>query len=108
MRRWSRDPVGTRLRPAAMALQGVRGAVHAHGAARQACAVKDEAISLDCTGSSLNATGKRLGVSMQSVMRSVEPHPGSTWVRDHARKLPGARADRGHGRTQEWSDRGSG
>lgn len=39
-------------------------------------AVKDEAIALYCTGLSLNAAAKRLGVSVQSVMR---------WVRDHAR-----------------------
>ena len=51
-------------------------------------AVKDEAISLYCTGLSLNATGKRLGVSVQSVMRSVEPSYGSTWVRDHAHTGP--------------------
>jgi transposase len=39
-------------------------------------AVKREAVGLYCAGLSLNATGKRLGVSAQSVMR---------WVRDHAR-----------------------
>ena len=39
--------------------------------------MKREAVSLYCTGLSLNATGKRLGVSAQSVMR---------WVRDHARE----------------------
>jgi transposase-like protein len=39
-------------------------------------AMKHEAVSLYCTGLSLNAIGKRLGVSAQSVMR---------WVRDHAR-----------------------
>lgn len=39
-------------------------------------AVKDEAVALYCTGLSMNAMGKRLGVSVQSVMR---------WVRDHAR-----------------------
>ena len=38
--------------------------------------MKHEAVSLYCTGLSLNAIGKRLGVSAQSVMR---------WVRDHAR-----------------------
>ena len=38
-------------------------------------AMKDEAVALYCTGLSMNATGKRLGVSVQSVMR---------WVRDHA------------------------
>ena len=38
--------------------------------------VKAAAIELYCTGLSLNAIGKRLGVSAQSVMR---------WVRDHAR-----------------------
>ncbi len=41
----------------------------------KAQAMKSEAISLYCAGLSLNATGKRLGVSVQSVMR---------WVRDHA------------------------
>ena len=40
-------------------------------------AMKDEAVGLYCTGLSLNAIGKRLGVSAQSVMR---------WVRDHARQ----------------------
>ena len=39
-------------------------------------AMKDEAIALYCTGLSMNAAAKRLGVSAQSVMR---------WVRDHAR-----------------------
>ena len=39
--------------------------------------MKREAVSLYCTGLSLNAIGKRLGVSAQSVMR---------WVRDHARE----------------------
>jgi transposase-like protein len=39
--------------------------------------VKAAAIELYCTGLSLNAIGKRLGVSAQSVMR---------WVRDHARR----------------------
>ena len=39
-------------------------------------AVKGEAVALYCTGLLLNAIGKRLGVSAQSVMR---------WVRDHAR-----------------------
>jgi transposase len=39
-------------------------------------ALKREAVSLYCAGLSLNAIGKRLGVSAQSVMR---------WVRDHAR-----------------------
>jgi transposase-like protein len=38
--------------------------------------MKREAIALYCTGLSLNAIGKRLGVSAQSVMR---------WIRDHAR-----------------------
>ena len=40
-------------------------------------AMRREAVSLYCTGLSLNATGKRLGVSAQSVMRRV---------RDHARR----------------------
>src|SRR3954465_10668668 len=40
-------------------------------------AMKREAVGLYCTGLSLNATGKRLGVSAQSVTR---------WVRDHARE----------------------
>jgi len=39
-------------------------------------AMKAAAVELYCTGLSLNATGKRLGVSAQSVTR---------WVRDHAR-----------------------
>ena len=39
-------------------------------------ALKREAVSLYCTGLSLNAIGKRLGVSARSVMR---------WIRDHAR-----------------------
>ena len=39
-------------------------------------ATKRGAIALYCTGLSLNAVGRRLGVSAQSVMR---------WVRDHAR-----------------------
>ena len=39
-------------------------------------AMKLDAVSLYCTGLSLNAIGKRLGVSTQSVMR---------WVRDHAK-----------------------
>ena len=39
-------------------------------------AMKAAAVELDCTGLSLNAIGKRLGVSAQSVMR---------WVSDHAR-----------------------
>src|SRR5829696_10318064 len=39
-------------------------------------ATKREAVSLYCAGLSLNAVGKRLGVSAQSVMR---------WLRDHAR-----------------------
>ena len=39
-------------------------------------AIKREAVSLYCTGLSMNAVGKRLGVSAQSVMR---------WLRDHAR-----------------------
>src|ERR671913_1529551 len=39
-------------------------------------AMKREAVSLYCMGLSLNAVGKRLGVSAQSVIR---------WVRDHAR-----------------------
>jgi transposase-like protein len=38
--------------------------------------MKQEAVSLYCMGLSLNAIGKRLGVSAQSVLR---------WVRDHAR-----------------------
>ena len=38
--------------------------------------MKHEAVGLYCTGLSLNAIGKRLGVSARSVMR---------WVRDHAR-----------------------
>ena len=40
-------------------------------------AMKREAVGLYCTGLSLNATGKRLGVSARSVMRRV---------RDHARR----------------------
>jgi transposase-like protein len=40
-------------------------------------ATKREAVGLYCTGLSLNAIGKRLGVSAQSVMR---------WARDHARR----------------------
>jgi transposase len=39
-------------------------------------AVKREAVGLYCAGLSMSATGRRLGVSAQSVMR---------WVRDHAR-----------------------
>ena len=39
--------------------------------------MKAVAVALYCTGLSLNAVGKRLGVSAQSVMR---------WVRDHARQ----------------------
>ena len=39
-------------------------------------AMKAAAVELYCAGLSLNATGKRLGASAQSVMR---------WVRDHAR-----------------------
>lgn len=39
-------------------------------------AMKDEAVALYCAGLSLNAAAKRLGVSVQSVMR---------WVREHAR-----------------------
>ena len=39
-------------------------------------ATKREAVGLYCAGLSLSATGRRLGVSAQSVMR---------WVRDHAR-----------------------
>ena len=37
-------------------------------------AMKREAVGLYCTGLSLNATGKRLGVSAQSVMRRVGDH----------------------------------
>src|ERR671921_2862301 len=37
-------------------------------------AMKREAIALYCTGLSLNAVGKRLGVSAQSVMRRVRDH----------------------------------
>ena len=40
-------------------------------------ATKREAVGLYCAGLSLSATGRRLGVSAQSVMR---------WVRDHARE----------------------
>lgn len=40
-------------------------------------AMKTAAVELYCTGLSLSAIGKRLGVSAQSVMR---------WVRDHARR----------------------
>ena len=40
-------------------------------------ATRREAVGLYCTGLSLNATGKRPGVSARSVMR---------WVRDHARE----------------------
>ena len=40
-------------------------------------AVKAAAVELYCTGLSLSAIGKRLGVSAQSVMR---------WIRDHARR----------------------
>ena len=40
-------------------------------------AVKAAAVELYCTGLSLSAVGKRLGVSAQSVMR---------WIRDHARR----------------------
>jgi transposase-like protein len=36
-------------------------------------AMKREAVSLYCMGLSLNAIGKRLGVSAQSVMRWVRP-----------------------------------
>src|ERR671917_1191946 len=39
-------------------------------------ATKREAVGLYCAGLSLSATGRRLGVSAQSVMR---------WLRDHAR-----------------------
>ena len=39
--------------------------------------MKQEAVALYCLGLSMNAIGKRLGVSAQSVMR---------WVRDHARR----------------------
>jgi transposase-like protein len=39
--------------------------------------MKTTAVELYCTGLSLSAIGKRLGVSAQSVMR---------WVRDHARR----------------------
>ena len=39
--------------------------------------MKAAAVALYCTGLSLSAVGKRLGVSAQSVMR---------WVRDHARQ----------------------
>ena len=40
-------------------------------------AAGDEAVGLHCAGPSMNAIGKRLGVSAQSVMR---------WVRDHAQR----------------------
>ena len=40
-------------------------------------AMKHEAVGFYCAGLALNAIGKRLGVSAQSVMR---------WVRDHARE----------------------
>ena len=73
---------------------GLSGSGHAGGRQRWRCkgggrqftrmtprgkpaAMKREAVALYCTGLSLNATGKRLGVSVQSVMR---------WVRDHARE----------------------
>src|SRR3954469_10843306 len=39
--------------------------------------MKAAAVALYCTGLSLSAVGKRLGVSAQSVMR---------WIRDHARR----------------------
>ena len=39
--------------------------------------MKAAAVELYCTGLSLSAAGKRLGVSAQSVMR---------WIRDHARR----------------------
>ena len=39
--------------------------------------MKAAAVELYCTGLSLSAVGKRLGVSAQSVMR---------WVRDHVRR----------------------
>ena len=39
--------------------------------------MKAAAVELYCTGLSLSAVGKRLGVSSQSVMR---------WIRDHARR----------------------
>ena len=58
--------------------KGCRPAVHPHHAARQApAAIKQEAVSLYCTGLSMNAISKRLGVSAQSVMR---------WIKDHARR----------------------
>jgi transposase len=40
-------------------------------------AIKQEAVSLYCTGLSMNAISKRLGVSAQSVMR---------WIKDHVRR----------------------
>ena len=43
----------------------------------KSAAMKAAAVELYCTGLSLSAVGKRLGVSAQSVMR---------WVRDHARR----------------------
>ena len=42
----------------------------------KSAAMKAAAVELYCTGLSLNAIGKRLGVSAQGVMR---------WIRDHAR-----------------------
>jgi len=67
--RWNRaDQVGPRLRPAALAVQGLRAAVHAHHAARQASpAMKREAVGLYCAGLSLSAVGERLGVSAQKM-----------------------------------------
>lgn len=42
----------------------------------KSAAMKRDAVGLYCTGLSMSAIGRRLGVSAQSVMR---------WVRDHAR-----------------------
>src|SRR3954454_11482993 len=52
-------------------------------------AMKREAVGLCCSGLSLNATGKRLGVPAQSVMRRVRDH-----AREHcpSRSRPGGRS----------------
>src|SRR5215217_5101212 len=60
-------------------------------------AMKHEAVGLYCTGLSLNAIGKRLGVSAQSVMRWLGqgPRPGSLPQAGAGRARDRGRARRG-------------
>ena len=88
------DPVGPRLRPAALALQYfVVGSSRAPKPRGKPAALKLQAIELYCLGLSMNAVAKRVGVSAKTMLR---------WVRDHAqRHCPKPEPTGKHGRGRD-------